>query len=143
MPPIIEGREPVIRPEGQDWSFTLPDPHTITLTWDERFVILSTGYASAMFEVLAINSTDPEEIAISVGSVAMQGGGAGVGGHVPELTGYPLPSIDEEFERLRSRCRDAGGDWQRVGAWAEGDTHETCLRRVRGELRALEVAVAA
>jgi hypothetical protein len=142
MSRTIEGREVVIRPERRDWSFTLPEQHAIDFINDD-YVELSTPHASTTFHFDGISTADPEEAVVLIGPAVAWNGQGGAGGQVPMPTGYPIPEIQEEFERLQARCRDAGGDWQRVNAWAQGQTHEGHLRNIRAELRALERRAAA
>lgn len=120
----IDGREVVVRPQGEGWSFTLPAGHTIEFLRES--VLLSTGYSGSGFELIGIDGSDAEERVVCTGSAE-----AWIAG------GYPIPSIDEEQLRLRARCSELSGDWERISGWVEGDTWESRLRRIRGELRAL------
>ncbi len=138
MPRIIEGREVVVRARGENWSFTLPHGHDLEIK--NQQVSLSMGYASSLYTLVGTSDADPEELIVSIGDRLGTVGPGGVGDFVPEPTGYSIPTIDEEIQRLEARCSEARGDWQRISAWAAGDTYESRLRRIRGELRRLEAA---
>jgi hypothetical protein len=131
---IVPGRETVVRRHGARWSFHLPDQHRIELTEDRRHANLSTPDASTLFEVERIDESEPQEAIVVLGEPQAQVGASSEGGP-PEALGYPLPEIQDEFDRLRARWREAGLDEQEFNAWARGSTHEGQLRRLRRKLR--------
>ncbi|HEY7421695.1 MAG TPA: hypothetical protein VH541_06775 [Gaiellaceae bacterium] len=138
MPQFIDGREIVVQAPKDNWSFHLPRGHSLELTEHRRFVILSAGVCSSLFELKGTSEEQPGELLVMLGDRKGNVGPGGVGGYVPEPTGYPLPTFDEERKRLESRCAEAGGEWTRISSWAAGDTWESCMRRVRAEIRAME-----
>jgi hypothetical protein len=137
MPVYINGREIVVQPRGGD-SFHLPHGHSIEFTTDQHHVILAAGDMSSLFELRGTSDAHPGELTVLLDDLVGRVGPGSAGDRVPKPTGYPLPTIDEEIHRLESRCRDAGGDWSRIGAWAAGDTHDGYVRRIRGEIRTVE-----
>lgn len=138
QPVSSRGREVVIRPPGADWSFHLPEQHTVEVTEDRRYVNLSMPGRSTLFLVARIDESDPEEIVICLGEGrAWLGPGSWLSEGVPRGEGYPLPQIQDEFDRLKARWLAAGLDEQRFIAYARGDSHEDHLRMLRRTLRSV------
>jgi hypothetical protein len=134
MTPAFEGREVVVRLEGRDWSFTLPDQDQIDFVNDDD-VMLSVPHASTTFHLVGISTADSQEAVVVIGKAVARTGPSGVGDYVPEPTGYPIPEIHEEFARLEARCRDAGGDSQDLPSWAGRKGHEDHLRSTRATIQ--------
>lgn len=131
---IVTGKETAIRRGGEDWSFGFPDAHTVYLTGDGNYVSLEVPLGgSSVFAVERIDDSDPEEVVVFLGA---QHGYAGppTFGQV-ETGGYPLPEIQDERERLRSRWLDAGLDEEDFNAYARGESHEDRFRSIRHTLR--------
>ena len=134
---IVAGKETVIRRAGEDWSFGLPDGHTVQLTDDGKYVSLEVRLGgSSLFAVERVDDSDPEEVVVFLGA---QHGYAGppTFGEI-ESRGYPLPEIQDERERLRSRWLEAGLDEQDFDAYARGESHEDRFRTIRRALRQRE-----
>jgi hypothetical protein len=127
-------REIVVRRPGADWSFTLPDQHTIDVDQDARLVSLGAPMQGSVFELAGVEQTDEESIVL-LGAELGRHGPPGTGPKVPKVAGYPLPEIQDELDRLRARWDRAGLSPQEFGAYAPGSSHEDQLRRIRRQLR--------
>lgn len=137
-PASSQKREVVVRPRGANWSFHLPEQHTVEVTEDRRYVNLSMPGRSTLFLIERIDESDPEEVVIYLGEGrAWSGPGSWLSEGVPRADGYPLPQIQDEFDRLKARWRAAGLDEQRFIAYAQGASHEDHLRMLRRTLRSV------
>lgn len=122
-----------MRRPGANWSFTLPEGHTIEIE-DDVVTLRAMPHASSRYRLERVEETDEERI-VHLGRLHARSGGP----PKPEITrpeGYPLPEIQDEIERLRTRWRDAGLPEQGFTAYGEGETHEEHLREIRRTLRA-------
>jgi hypothetical protein len=86
----------------------------------------------------APTASDPDEVVVSLGTQHGWSGPPSYGAQSPAATGYPLPLIQDEFDRLRTRWEDAGLDRQEFDAYDRGESHEDKLRNIRRTLRAVE-----
>jgi hypothetical protein len=133
---LVPGKETVVRRLGANWAFHLPEQHRVELISEGRYVVLGTPLEESIFEVDHIDDSDPEEVVIYLGEPKGESGPPAWGDQVPEPRGYPLPKIQEEFERLRGRWRNARLNDQDFDAWAQGASWEDKLRSLRHQLRA-------
>ena len=129
---IVAGKEAVVRRRGADWSFHLPAQHEIEVNAEHNFVSLSMPLAGSTYQLAGITETD-DEVIVALGDQLI-GHATSVGENVPP-TGYPLPEIQDEFERLHGRWTQAGLPQQDFHAYAAGSTHEDKLRDIRRQLR--------
>jgi hypothetical protein len=135
---IVAGKETVLRRRGADWSFHLPERHTVELTDDGHYINVATPQESSLYKVDRVDDSDPEEVVVFLGEEHGKAGPPSFGPGVAEARGYPLPEIQDEFERLRARWRNAGLDEQEFIAYPAGATHEDKLREIRRRLRQAE-----
>jgi hypothetical protein len=136
---IVLGKETVVQRRGANWSFHLPDRHEIELTDDRGYVTLATPDQSSLFAVERIDDSDPEEVVVYLGEQHGEAGPPLYSDQVqPEILGYPLPEIQDEFERLHARWTEAGLSEQHFNAWPQGVGHEDQLRLLRRRLRVAE-----
>jgi hypothetical protein len=133
---IFPGKETVVRKQDADWSFHLPKGHTIQVDREAGVVHLNMPDQGTTYELGGIEETE-EEVIVTVGQQMMWHGPTSVGDAVLETTGYSLPDIQEEFERIRGRWVAAGLPEQQVHAYAQGSTHEDQLAMLRRRLRAV------
>lgn len=131
---IVPGKETVVRRQGADWSFHLPRRHSIRVDRENREVHLDMPLQGSMFELAGIEETG-DEVIVKLGPLLGSHGPPGVGDNVPEPVGYPLPLIQDEFERLKGRWIRAGLPEQQVHAYAQGSSHEDQLAWLRKRLR--------
>jgi hypothetical protein len=134
---IEEGKETVVRAPGRNWSFHLPKGHGVELAANGRSVVLAAGGMSSIYTVDGIEHLDPGEVVLRLGELRGKSGPASSGFPV-EAHGYPIPMIQEEFDRLRERWANAGLNEQEFNAWEQGSDWERQLRRIRARLREAE-----
>lgn len=131
---IVPGKETVVRKRGADWSFHLPKRHTIAVDRDAGIVHLSMPDQGTTYRLAGLEET-ADEVIVKLGEPMMWHGPTSVGDTVLEASGYPLPEIQVEFERIKGRWIAAGLPQQEVHAYAQGSTHEDQLARLRRKLR--------
>jgi hypothetical protein len=131
---IVPGRETVVRRSGADWSFSLPYRHEIEVDPGAGFVQLRTPDTATMYQLGGIEEAD-EEVMVKLGPELARSGPPSMGDVVLAPLGYPLPEIQDEFDRLTARYEEAGLPAQEVHAYAQGSTHEDQLRWLRKRLR--------
>ncbi len=95
---------------------------------------------SGIYELKEIDVSVPDEAAVILGQEHGRSGSSTAGGTASELHGYPFPAIQDEFERLRQRWREAGLNETEFDAWPAGAAYEDQLRRIRKALREAEAA---
>lgn len=122
-----------MRRRGAEWSFTLPDGHEITIDQQAQTVSLSMPGEGSTYELAGIEETD-SEVAVKLGP-KIGSHTTGTGQPMKWPKGYPLPEIQDEFERLKGRWLRAGLPQQEFDAWPRGATHETQLASIRARLR--------
>ena len=76
-----------------------------------------------------------DEVIVKLGERESWHGPSSTGETLLETTGYPLPEILEEFERVKGRWVAAGLPEQEVHAYAQGSNHEEQLAWLRRRLR--------
>gem|GEM_PF-3419828 len=136
---VMPGKETVVRRHGSDWSFTLPEQHSIRIDHQKGWVRLGTPSGGSTFLLNGLDETDGEAI-VSLGDEVAGAGPVSVGPIVSDARGYPLPEIQDELERLRARWVRAGYPEHEFNAYSQGSTHEDQLRRIRARLRVAEEA---
>jgi hypothetical protein len=130
------GKETIVRRRGATWSFHLLKMHSIEVDRENRLVSLNMPLQGTTYTLDDIEE-DEEEVIVSLGSEIGRHD-AGVGNTPSELRGYPLPEIQEEFERLRGRWTAVGLPEAEFDVWAERSSHEDQLRKIRRRLREVE-----
>src|SRR5690242_5988847 len=93
---LVPGKETVVQPRGESWSFHLPEHHTIDVDQANRFVTLHQPDAGSTFELQAIEERG-NEVVVKLGDPMVR---SSLGTRQP---GYPLPQVQDEFDRLRVR----------------------------------------
>lgn len=131
---IVPGKETVVRRPGAEWSFHLPRRHGIEIDQENGTVHLKMPLQGTTYELAGIEET-ADEVVVRLGPELGSHGPPWVGDSPPAPTGYPLPLIQEEFERIKGRWRAAGLPEQQVHAYAQGSSHEDQLARLRRKLR--------
>ena len=131
---LVRGKETVVK--RGSWAFTLPEQHRIRLSEDAGLVSISTPSRGSTHHLREIIE-DEDEVVVVLGSEVTRSA-VGTGEEITEPTGYPFPTIDEEVARLTQRLIGAGGDPQRIQAWAAGEDYDSHLRFIRREIRAPE-----
>lgn len=129
---LVPGKETVVRAPGADWAFHLPERHTIEVSDD--VVALATPLEGSTYELRGMEEVD-DEVVVRLGAELGRHGPPSSRPEVAEARGYPLPAIQEEFERLRGRWKQAGLPEQEFNAYPQGATHEDQLRALRRKLR--------
>jgi hypothetical protein len=132
---IVAGKETVIRRRGATWEFHLPHGHEIQLDPSNQIVMLSIPSQSSGYVLDGLEET-AEEVVVCLGEEHGRSGPPTVGdGPISPALGYPLPLIQDEFERLASRYEEAGLPRQEIHAYAQGSGHGEQLRFLRKRLR--------
>lgn len=131
---IVRGKETVVRRPGANWSFHLPKRHTIEVDRDEGIVHLSMPDQGTTYHLAGVEET-ADEVIVKLGERMLWHGPTSMGNSVLEAFGYPLPEIQDEFERIKGRWIAAGLPEQEVHAYAQGSTHEDQLTMLRRRLR--------
>lgn len=131
---IVPGKETVVRKRGANWSFHLPRRHTIEVDRENGHVHLNMPDQGTTYFLAGVEETD-DEVIVSLGEPMIWHGPTSIGDQVLETTGYPLPEIQDEFERIKGRWLAAGLPEQEVHAYGQGSTHEDQLARLRRRLR--------
>lgn len=134
MPPneIVPGKETVVQKRVANWAFHLPAQHTIEVDHDNNTVTLAQPDSGSTYELAGIEETE-HEVVVKLGA-EKTGHATGVGPRVPR-PGYRLPEVQDEFERLRDRWRNAGLPEQQFNAWAQGASWGSHLQEIRQALR--------
>lgn len=131
---IAPGKETVARRQGASWSFHLPKRHTIEVDREAGVVHLNMPDQGTTYHLAAVEET-ADEVIVKLGERMIWHGPTSVGDTVLEAIGYPLPEIQDEFERIKGRWIAAGLPELEVHAYAQGSTHENQLARLRRKLR--------
>lgn len=114
-----------------DFSFVLPVNHEVVFdrNSDPPAVTLRRpgDRGSTSFELLGEKRT-ADEAFVEVGRALSQ----------EADSPYEMPRVQDEFERLRQRWRQAGGNETEFNAWAQGESVHEHLTWLRTKIRDLE-----